>query len=958
MVLLRSSSAATAGCRGERRASTAETFAGSSDELARLLDSLSAPPKVVRVEGEAGIGKSELVRQALRHPRHRNRQVLTGACLPLSTPLPYGPIVDALRQVTSGTDTTTGQLKSAVAALNGPMSGRNEAFHSIRQLLGGLGQAILVVEDVHWCDQETADLLIFLTRSPPPELSVILTLRPEEISAGHPTPRVVESVAGMATTRIALGPLAPAEVREMAASLLELSAVPVGFADELHQRTAGIPRLVAELLADLRRRLGSAPPTRNELRPELLDALDPPRSLCDRLGLRVSELGPTSVAVLSAIAVLEEPATESEIATVAGLPARRVADGVVRALRAGLLHETADRRYGFRPPLARDVVYAAVPGPPRRLLHARTAELLAASSTPPELRLAQHHRQAGNFEAWARHTRTAVDLAMGAGDVASALILLEDALDDPDLPLPARNTFAVRFSCEASHGIVQAHTIERLRAVLRDERLSRATRAEVRLNLGRLLINQVGLVEAGTTEIELAIDDLQRHATLVARGLASLTMPSFGPAPVEANLRWLGEAERIARDNNDDELRMNLLANRVTVLIQRADPSVWDVVAGLWDEDASGKVRKQLTRAFVNLADGTAWNGHFQQSKDFLEKAGQLIETDEDPYLSLLTTGTRLRLDALTGNWDALGTHAREMIHTAGESHFLAAEAWLALAWVSLAHSDWPVATEQFTKAASSAGGSFPILAAADAGKTTLRLAQGAVAAAVTEAEAGIDRMRRKGNWVWAADLAPVAVQAFVRSGRIDDAVRLSEEYTAGIAGCDAPLASAAAAECQAFITARKGGADEAATHFGEVAALYAELPSLLSAARSNESAARFAAQAGNTTDAARYFTSALDTYTRLGLQRDMTRCKRTLGRFQDGERKRGRKGYGAALSPRERDVARLAAQGLTNRQIAEALFLSPRTVEQHVAKALRKLGLQTRVALAHSGASIHLNPE
>ncbi len=61
---------------------------------------------------------------------------------------------------------------------------------------------------------------------------------------------------------------------------------------------------------------------------------------------------------------------------------------------------------------------------------------------------------------------------------------------------------------------------------------------------------------------------------------------------------------------------------------------------------------------------------------------------------------------------------------------------------------------------------------------------------------------------------------------------------------------------------------------------------------------------------------------------------------------RRGRKGYGETLSPRELEVARLAAQNLTNREIGERLFLSPRTVEIHIGRALRKLGLPSRTVL------------
>ncbi|WP_217193259.1 helix-turn-helix domain-containing protein, partial [Streptomyces buecherae] len=88
-----------------------------------------------------------------------------------------------------------------------------------------------------------------------------------------------------------------------------------------------------------------------------------------------------------------------------------------------------------------------------------------------------------------------------------------------------------------------------------------------------------------------------------------------------------------------------------------------------------------------------------------------------------------------------------------------------------------------------------------------------------------------------------------------------------------------------------------------------------------------------------------------LGATRDAARCRRVLrGNGVSTPSRRGRRGYGDQLSPREREVARLVALGHTNREIADVLFLSPRTVEQHVAKVLRKLNVTSRGEV--SGAS------
>ncbi|HET6287390.1 MAG TPA: helix-turn-helix transcriptional regulator, partial [Amycolatopsis sp.] len=83
-----------------------------------------------------------------------------------------------------------------------------------------------------------------------------------------------------------------------------------------------------------------------------------------------------------------------------------------------------------------------------------------------------------------------------------------------------------------------------------------------------------------------------------------------------------------------------------------------------------------------------------------------------------------------------------------------------------------------------------------------------------------------------------------------------------------------------------------------------------------------------------------------LGATVDALRCRRSLRRCDPEMPRRGRKGYGEALSPRELEVARLAARNLTNREIGERLFLSPRTVEIHIGRALRKLGLPSRTVL------------
>ncbi len=99
--------------------------------------------------------------------------------------------------------------------------------------------------------------------------------------------------------------------------------------------------------------------------------------------------------------------------------------------------------------------------------------------------------------------------------------------------------------------------------------------------------------------------------------------------------------------------------------------------------------------------------------------------------------------------------------------------------------------------------------------------------------------------------------------------------------------------------------------------------------------------------EAAKDLSTLIDTFDALGATRDAARCRHLL-RGVGGVKpsRRGRRGYGNELSPREQEVARLLAGGHTNREIADVLFLSPRTVEQHAARVLRKLGVASRSEL------------
>lgn len=176
---------------------------GRGDELELLLEAARRPPSLVVVEGEAGVGKSRLVAEpvgagapdvAVSH-RRVGRRVLIGHCHRLREPFPLGPVLEALRGLAG--DPPAGKLDPVVGALRGllpelaarlppspgrlgdPRAERHRVFRAVVELIDALGPAVVVLEDLHWADEATVELLDFLACRQPSGLCLALTYRRE-----------------------------------------------------------------------------------------------------------------------------------------------------------------------------------------------------------------------------------------------------------------------------------------------------------------------------------------------------------------------------------------------------------------------------------------------------------------------------------------------------------------------------------------------------------------------------------------------------------------------------------------------------------------------------------------------------------------------------------------------------------------------------------------------------------
>jgi DNA-binding CsgD family transcriptional regulator/tetratricopeptide (TPR) repeat protein len=365
---------------GRRVASAA--FIGRRGELRALRAALSraadGDPAVVLVGGEAGIGKTRLVSELTAACAADGTRVLTGGCVPVGEgSLPYAPVVEVLRALVAelGPDTVrelVGPSWPELARL-APGLGRPQAdpdghgaqsrlFELLLGLLGRLTEQqpiLLVVEDLHWADRSTRELLAFLVRNLRRErLVLVATYRDDEPGQQRLRAYLAELDRGP-VERLELPRLDRAQTTAQLAGILG-AAPDTDLADSVFARSQGNPFFTEELLAVVRAGSDELPAT--------------PRDL---LRGRVDALAEPARRVLAVVAVAGRQVPHRLLAAVAGLDDEALTEGLRAAVAAQLLVRTAGADgYDVRHALLREVVDAdLLPGESARL-HARLAQAL------------------------------------------------------------------------------------------------------------------------------------------------------------------------------------------------------------------------------------------------------------------------------------------------------------------------------------------------------------------------------------------------------------------------------------------------------------------------------------------------------------------------------------------------------------------------------------------------------
>ncbi|MFF6931385.1 MULTISPECIES: ATP-binding protein [Streptomyces] len=932
-------------------------FVGRERELSLLLAAVRHPPALILVEGEGGIGKSRLVAEAGADLAQEGRAVLTGYCQPLREPLPYGPVVDALRKTgpwlpPSGISPAAGALAPLLPDLADrlpappprgadPLAERQRIVQAVRSVIESIGPVVLVIEDLHWVDTATRELLQLLIRDLPPELSLLLTYRPEDLPPRTPVlgSAYRRLLPGGSGTTIRLNRLEEQHIQQLAVSALGKHATR-HLESVLFTRSEGLPLVIEEDLITL-----SEQGRRQSLRDAReLEKSEVPAGLREAVTERLEHLSPAATAVVDAAAVLAVPATEELLAELAGLEAAEGAEALTEALHASVLSEHGPGLYDFRHNLAQQVAYQHIPGPGRRRLHRRAIVALEALSPAPLVQIAHHTRAAGDREAWFGRAEAAVDHATELGDTGTAGDLLRQILAESQLPGDMRSRATLALAQIAVDGVDYTANAQILRRLLADPELPADTRGEIRLGLGILLINHAE-DRAGFAELEQSVAELDGRPERQARAMIAMVVNDWD----DQRTRWAERAEELVRDSPDEAAKAAVRATRITALAFAGDPGVWEPLDRLPRHGEDLEVLRQTTRALYNAADCGIGLGHDRRAHELLVETREVAKRSGSLHLEAHCQVEFLRLEFHAGRWTGLEDRFAALSAAYPDVTFVGSEQNYCLAALDLAHGRRAAALERYRNAASDGERSPDVSRAlrAAAGTVAVHLAQDASREAWAAATPAITLLEQTGVWVRALGLVPVAVQAALAAGERHAAEAIVRTALRATKDLDAPGAFAELALAQGLLL-RESDPPEAAAFFADAHRRWQEIGRPYESAQAAEHLGRTLA-ATDRTHAVEQLTNAFDTYTRLGAPADAARCRHDLeSRGLTRPPRRGRRGYGDQLSPREREVADLLARGATNQEIAQALFLSPRTVEQHVARALKKLNATRRTLRDH----------
>ena len=898
------------------------------DQLRDFIDALSDGTAAAVIHGDAGIGKSVLWRAAIEAAEQAGVRVLVTRCVEVEMPLALGAVADlldsAFHEVADELFEPQRRLLASAIGVEAPSAGAPDrsalprAFLAYLRVLAGRGPVLVAIDDAQWLDPSSQRTIAYAARRLTDEaVGVVTTQRGDTGDALGLGEAFAHRFA-----EIRAGPLSLGALHHLIRTRLG-ARIPRPTLARLHEASGGNPMFALEFARSLA----------GQERPQL-GPMQIPASLHDLIRARVQRY-PQGIRDLLAITAAADRPTPSLLATVEG----DAADLLDRAVDVGAVAIGDDGIVRFTHPLLASAVYSQVTPSQRRFVHARLAHVardveerarhLALASDEPDAAVA-----ALLDEAAAR--------AFSRGAPEAAAELAQEAVRrTPDTDRPSRDERALTVAVYlgASRSSDSALWLDRLLA-------GGATGP----HRARALVLRVGIVEhdveAGGSALAEALehvgDDLALRAAVLlqlgsyhlyrgdlaasektSRQALAAAEEAADPALVSAALTMVADRAHLARHPDDA-----LLERAISLAEVHGTPPLFPTLEELrarrllrtGDLDGSRKlleselgtavragVQPDRFRMLRELVDVEWRAGNWKLAEQHLDDAWELVVDDGGNKWGEAELQERSgRLAALRGEVDdarrllAEGIASAEAMHW---SHLGAMNRWV-LGFLELSLEE------------------------------------------PTRAWGALQDVPRTPTWGRLEVVEAVAdsVETLVALGRLEDAddlvATLQETRGTGICGPRRRHVDA-----RALLLLARGDAVGAVTAADEAAAGFEAAGFPLDHGRALLVAGDALRRLGERRRAAEKLESAGQIFANLGAPLWQARAEKELSRARPRPRHDGE------LTSAERRVAALVADGRTNREVAAQLFITTGTVEVHLTRIYRKLGVRSRTELARLAA-------
>jgi DNA-binding CsgD family transcriptional regulator len=953
-----------------------EAFVGRRDELTQLASvgaeiAGSGRGQLVVIAGDAGVGKSRLVQEFLDRADRDGWTTAAGGCVDVAAAaLTYAALIEILRHLDrhlgrdvmaeltgAGIDDLAPLLPGASGGQPGVGGRLLERTLDFFVRLGDVAPAVVVVEDLHWADSSTRDLISFLARNiHAARMLLIVTYRADDLHRRHPMKSLLAELERSDASWIRLTGLARRDVAELVAN----AAGPAAVHDVslLLDRTGGNPFFIEELLA------------------ASSSVISLPEGLRELLLARLHDLPDSALAVLRPASVLGQGFTEDLLGAATGLPLPAIEDGLRQAVDHNIVRATAGE-LRFRHDLMREAIYDDLLPAQRHRLHAAAAAAIEADGTiidPPGARwgvLALHWKSAGDRVRALGASIRAARWASVAGAPSEAADHLETALALWEQTPPESHPDGMDRAAlleQAAEARFSAGQAMRARTLAVDAVTELAGSPDVeRVALAHL---QVGTYSRVAGEAAASAEAFQRAVGLLADRPSSPAKATvmaryaqfvMAGQRVRQGLVAVEAALDLAHRTGSRQVEGHAMCTKGVLLAQ----------AGLWQEGMqllhdSGEIAREvghaqdLARAYQNLTYVQLFAGLADEALAAADAGLQVARRlGTMLFAGIGITEHQAEAAVRVGRWDDALTLLDVFPYDALEGSTLVSFAAPRFD-VFVRRGDLDAAARTLAPAMEKAAAMDDAQFGAN---TRIRAAQLALATghlddARAHIAAALAISDRCDDMIYAPKACSVGISAEAACPTPD--LETVETLTSRLSGIEAMarsfggqlLAEPAAFAAMAHAEARElsGGpqpqawqaAATAWDHCGDVywAALsrFRTADALLRAKADRSVAARIAAEALATARSlgAAPLAAELELLSRRGRLAAGSTPEDPLRRL--------------GLTEREAEVLDLLVEGRTNRQIGDALFISEKTASVHVTNLLRKLGVASRTEAAEMG--------